>query len=247
MYSSSRAIHRINGAPRGVAAMLLGVALVGLTFCNTWSLKSDQKANDALLALKKLDARIETGISYSDYSGALGEVNYSVKQFLESDKSTSVPEFSNSLRNAMKWHSAATQIWRRQLNAPVPVGYCDSAGLSEFQAKDLCDAYPQLVTTVPGTIPTSGRAFSIAMVNATILFSAYSAAHGKDYTGSLGLIYDLAVRESWLRAALEVNNAQHSLNGEKLEKAEDKSFKAEKKAEIGYLYKEATKHLESQH
>ena len=31
------------------------------------------------------------------------------------------PDFSDSLRKAMKWYKAAGEIWNRQLGAPVPV------------------------------------------------------------------------------------------------------------------------------
>jgi hypothetical protein len=71
---------------------------------NTWSLKSDPKAKEAVLVLKKLEARIKTGISRRDYSVAVGEANFSVTQFFETGKTSSVPDFSTSHRNAINPH-----------------------------------------------------------------------------------------------------------------------------------------------
>ncbi len=153
------------------------------------------------------------------------------------------PDFSDSLRKAMKWYKAAGEIWNRQLGAPVPVGYC-AAGLSEFEASNLCSEYPELVTTVAGTPPSSGNSVGFAVANQR--FSALLLAYPKTPQSSPGLIYELAVHESWKRAAFEVKNAQHALNGEPLEKANDTLFKADKEAEKNYQIAEAKRQSEVQ-
>ena len=83
---------KINGATSLLFASLAFVVTVG---CNSLSLKTDQKAKDAVGALKKLEASVETGISYKDYSLALGSANFSVKQYTDSAKATSVELIQN--------------------------------------------------------------------------------------------------------------------------------------------------------
>lgn len=223
-----------------VAVCAIAGAFVG---CNSWSLKSDQEARDAVLALQKLEAKLDTGMSYRDYSAALGEANFPVKQFLEGGHGNAKPDFSDSLRKAMRWYKAAGEIWGRQLGAPVPVGYC-TAGLSEFQASNLCTEYPELVTTVAGTPPSSGNSVGFAVANQR--FSALLLAYPKAPQSSPGLIYELAVHESWKRAVFEAKNAQHALNGDQLEKANDTLFKADKEAEKNYQIAEAKRQSEVQ-
>lgn len=223
------------------AVTILLLLMITCVACDTYSLRSDQKAKDAVLVLQKLNARLETGISYRDYSAALGEANFPVKQFLEGGHADANAEFSNSLHNAMKWYKTAVGIWGRQLQVPVPVGYC-AAGLSEFEASDLCTQYPELVTNVAGTPPSSGNSVGFAVANQR--FSALLLAFPKAPQGSPGLIYELATHESWKRAAFEVKNAQHALNGEQLEKANDDLFKVDKETEKHYQIAEAKKRNE---
>jgi hypothetical protein len=59
-------------------AMALGL-LVGLS-----SICYAQSAKEAVRALPKLQARVEAGISYRDYSPALGDALFEVKLFLQS-------------------------------------------------------------------------------------------------------------------------------------------------------------------
>jgi hypothetical protein len=98
--------------------------------------------------MDKLKAKVDVGISYRDYSVALGEANFAVTQFLESDRAESVPEFSNSLRKAMSWYVASERLWDRHMkNTDYTYWQCDPKFDPErFGAKELCDAYPELVT-----------------------------------------------------------------------------------------------------
>jgi ribosomal protein L37E len=47
--------------------------------------QSNEAGKAAIAALKRLEARTEVGISYKDYVVALGEANFPVKQYLESE------------------------------------------------------------------------------------------------------------------------------------------------------------------
>ncbi len=199
-----------------VVALVCALAALCLC-CNTWPLKSDQKAKDSVLALKKLEARLEIGLSNSDYSTALGEANFAVTQFLESDRADSAPEFSNSLRDAMKWYKAAAQLWSRQLKEASHTGFCDAKDNPWHHVEDLCDAYPELV--------------------ARVLCPRW------DTCGRPGLIFELAEQESWKRAAFELRNADRALNGQKIEKMDGKLFKTDEGTEQKYLLRDAREAL----
>ena len=231
---------RLNGF---IAAALVLVMFVCSTSCNRWSLSSDRKARGAVLALEKLQARVEAGMSLQDYSVALGEADLIVKRFLESDKAKSAREFSNSLRNATKWYAGAEQLWHRQLESPVPIGYCSPDGLPSFNANDLCVSYPQLVTTVPGKIPstTDSLQSSVALVPFEATLAVMQTSRGEAFEGSPGLIYHLAVLESWRRANFELKNAHRLINGKSMEQANEEWFKNEKQSELRYLVNEADK------
>ena len=213
--------------------------------CTSRSLKSDPKAEAAVTALQRLDARLETGITRSEYSTSVGEANFQVKQFLESDKANSVPKFTESLVEAMKWYKAAGDIWSAEVQAPVAVGYCQ-ADLSSFQATGLCKTYPELVTTVPGKGPTAGSSqrSSAALVNLSILVSQYLQQSGKTPGGSPGIIYGLARQASWRRASFASNNAQKYLTGAIPKAFDELSFKDSKVDELAYLTIEAKKSVE---
>jgi DNA repair exonuclease SbcCD ATPase subunit len=67
-------------------------------------------AKEAVNALQKLEARIEVGISYLDYSRALGETLYQVEQFLQSPASSKLPEFSNSIRKVLSHYMILKEV-----------------------------------------------------------------------------------------------------------------------------------------
>lgn len=216
-----------------------------LTSCETRPLNSDQQAHDAILALEKLEAKVEAGIAYRDYSAALGDTSFLVKQFLDGNNAKTVPRFSNSLRNGMRWYQAAQEVWRRELEVPVVLGYCAGVGLSGFRAKGLCDTYPELVTIVPGTIPSEeeGLKFSINMLTTEILLEGFTLQQGKEGGGSPGIIYDLAIKQSWRRAAFEVQNGKRYLAGDAPEQIDGSVLKSDRKAEMEYLVSQAKKSL----
>jgi len=193
--------------------------------CNRYSLKADPRAQDALMALKKLDAKTESGLDRRDYSAALGDANFAVKLFVESDKAKLAPEFSNALRETMKWYTAASELWDRHIETDQPYGYCEIVGSStaieqaafRSGAEPLCvSSYPELIATT--TEKPAERELRI-------------------------IIYELAMQEAWKRAAFALKNAEHSFNGEPLEKADATLFKIDRKTEGEYLVREAKRVL----
>jgi hypothetical protein len=61
-----------------------------------------QSAKEAFLALKKMEARIQAGISVRDYSGALGETKFPVNLYLEGSEANENRELSVLIGKVMK-------------------------------------------------------------------------------------------------------------------------------------------------
>lgn len=68
-------------------------------------------AIEAINALKKLQARVEVGISYRDYSPALGEVKYAVDMFLTSQSAKDFPALVIEINKAFANFTMAGLIW----------------------------------------------------------------------------------------------------------------------------------------
>ena len=98
-------------------------------------------ANDAISALKKLQARTEIGISYRDYAPALGEAYFPVKRYLESEDAKASPQTANSVRKASHWYRAAEELWELSILR----GYLDcTADKYDPVGRPLCEYYPEL-------------------------------------------------------------------------------------------------------
>jgi hypothetical protein len=147
------------------------------------ALKTNDDAKQATLALKKLQAKTEIGISQEDYSRALGDTYFSVKLFLDSDVASSAPEFSQALQGAIGWYKAAGRLWDIKTtveSAHLPGLSLTWADCSDNPSddQDLCKEYPGLVT---------------------------------DHSGKRGINYDNALPEAWRLASVQIRNADKYL------------------------------------
>lgn len=70
-----------------------------------------QLGRDAYMALKKLEARTQVGVSYRDYSGVLGEAVFPRKVFLETKAGSVADGFSEPLRAAGEHFGRAGEVW----------------------------------------------------------------------------------------------------------------------------------------
>jgi len=77
-----------------------------------------QSASDALVALQKLQTRCETGISYRDYSSALADAKFPVRQFIESENAASHPELVAVFSKAVEHYEFAGALWNAKFSAP---------------------------------------------------------------------------------------------------------------------------------
>lgn len=151
-----------------VVVVLVGVGVFSvrekLPFGNR--IATDEKAKNAVVALRKLAARTEAGISYRDYSPVLGEALFSVKTFLSSDSAKINPEFTQAVLGSMKWFAATGEVWQAQFKHDRLSGSCTDRML--YEIPPLCESYPELKTeitewTVGGEKKASGINFKTAI------------------------------------------------------------------------------------
>lgn len=70
-----------------------------------------QSAQEAIRAFLRLDARLEVGISYRDYVAELGELNFELKSFADSNDAARLPEIYDALNLALIYHLRAQRLW----------------------------------------------------------------------------------------------------------------------------------------
>ena len=80
-----------------------------------------QSANDAVLALKKLQVKVETGISYQDYAPALADAKFPVKLFLEGSESKNDVSLSSALQKAIEHYEFANRVWNVKFSCGTSV------------------------------------------------------------------------------------------------------------------------------
>ena len=81
-----------------------------------------QSAKDAIMALKKLEARTEVGISYQDYISALGETKFPVNIYLESKESVNNSQLKYAIVKAMRCYDDAKTYWKYVFDADGIIG-----------------------------------------------------------------------------------------------------------------------------
>ena len=72
-------------------------------------------AREALNMIKRIDARVEIGINYADYSSIVGEAWAEVKLFIESPEGQKLPEYCMLLAKAVDDYKLALDIWRAKI------------------------------------------------------------------------------------------------------------------------------------
>ncbi len=77
-----------------------------------------QNEKDAVAALKKFEARVQTGINQPDYIAALGEAAYAVNM-LESGETTKNKELDELIRSAMSDFKVAGEAWKMRVETTI--------------------------------------------------------------------------------------------------------------------------------
>jgi hypothetical protein len=82
-----------------------------LMLITTVSVCSAETANDAVRALKKLEARCQAGISYKDFPPALGDAKFTTNMYLEGSESKKTPELAKLIKNAIGHYKFTYAVW----------------------------------------------------------------------------------------------------------------------------------------
>ena len=76
-----------------------------------------QSAKEAVRALQKLQARVESGISYRDYGSALGDAAFEVKLFLQTSEAKDKPELARPIALTLEHYKMAGSVWDFKVNS----------------------------------------------------------------------------------------------------------------------------------
>jgi hypothetical protein len=74
-----------------------------------------QSAEEAINALKKLEARTEVGISYNDYWPALGGAKFEVNMYLDTEEAKPKVKLTESIKKTLTHYENAAEVWRGAL------------------------------------------------------------------------------------------------------------------------------------
>ncbi len=77
--------------------------------------RAPPSARNALNALKRVEARVEVGVTYNDYLKIVGESWGDVKIFIESPEGKSLPELNAILGKAVADYKLAMDIWQSRV------------------------------------------------------------------------------------------------------------------------------------
>ncbi len=75
-----------------------------------------QTAKEALMGLKKMQARCQAGISYRDYGNALADAKFPVNLFTESAEATKSQEFTESINKVINHYVSAGVVWNYKIS-----------------------------------------------------------------------------------------------------------------------------------
>jgi hypothetical protein len=74
-------------------------------------------ARDTVTALKKLQARCQSGVSYREYVNALGDAKFPVNLFIGSAEAQKFPDLTASINKAMKHYEYASTLWNTKMSS----------------------------------------------------------------------------------------------------------------------------------
>jgi hypothetical protein len=96
------------------------LAVILIVFFGAVALASGQTANDAYLALKKMEAKTQVGISQLNYAPALAETKFAVERYLESKEAKKTPELNKHLDKALTAYLHAKDIFDVRSDGDTP-------------------------------------------------------------------------------------------------------------------------------
>lgn len=164
-----------------------------------------QTPQDAIKALKKLEAKAEVGMSYQKYLDALGDANAEVKVFIDSPSGKQNPQLTKSLNKVIDHYKDATELWKCLNDYPERAKY--------FNPQEYAYGQPDLkhenfVTTKDKMF----RKYPMAYENLKV-YGREVEWHGRvSRITAKEISLDDFVRVIWNQASLELSKATKLLN-----------------------------------
>lgn len=72
-------------------------------------------SKNVLKALRKLENRLEAGVSYKEYPALYSEASFELKEYISSEFGKVVPNFSSLCQEAIDSYSDAQALWRQRI------------------------------------------------------------------------------------------------------------------------------------
>lgn len=107
-----------------------------------------ETAKDAIQALKKLQMRTETGVSYREYPSILSDTKYTVKMYVESPEGALNSELSKLLLEPLNHFESALTIWKDKFSTNK--GNCPSNWLCDDDIYAVTKVYSDAPVHIAG-------------------------------------------------------------------------------------------------
>ncbi|HML54295.1 MAG TPA: hypothetical protein PKC79_09385 [Solidesulfovibrio magneticus] len=113
-----------------------------LSFAINQSTAFATETNDVYIAMKRMEAATQSGISYKDFGKEMIDLQLAVNLFNESKSSGNNPSFTEQINRAFKYYKLSDSFWKYYITN----GYKSSPGfimkVSEPAARELITLFP---------------------------------------------------------------------------------------------------------
>lgn len=108
-----------------------------------------QSARDVVKALKRVEARVDMGISYNEYLLSVADARVEVQMYLESHEAKQKPALTNLIKKIIEHYETVREIWRNKVSKTQDIGtvfghlICLNDEPDGIRGRRLLKQYPQ--------------------------------------------------------------------------------------------------------
>jgi hypothetical protein len=113
-----------------------------------------QSARDVVKALKRIEARADMGISYSEYVLSVADARVEVQMYLESPEARQKAVLTNLIKQILEHYETAREVWKNKVSRTQDLGtvfghlICLNDDPEGVLGRRLLSKYPQANKTV---------------------------------------------------------------------------------------------------